>query len=177
MQNKKENKAKTLSVSKLIILCLFTTIIVTFLSLSKYSSTVTSNSNTKVAAPVINLSSDNTLDLNISPLEDEKIYIFKVSNNTIEKKSEVSMEYNLQIKTLNNLPLDFELYTYDGNVKGDKNLLSGNGTITENISMGFDENITHQYMLIIKWNKSDTSYQYNNVAELIEILLHSEQVD
>ncbi|MBR1802456.1 MAG: hypothetical protein IJ777_00540 [Clostridia bacterium] len=176
MQERKRSKAKKLSVSKLILFSIITTMIVTVLTSSRYESSTASSDNAKVAVPVINLSS-NTLDLSINPNTDEKEYVFKVTNTEDEKQTEVTMEYAIQIKSLGNLPLEFELYQYEDGVLGNTNLLSGNGSITNFIKMGLNEKIEHTYMLKIKWRQTEKSYQYNKTIDYVQVVLDSKQVD
>ena len=174
MQEKKNKKSKKITVDKLIFLCLFTTMIVIFLSISKYQSTTAGSDNIKVASPVIMLSS-NTLQIKINPIEAEQEYLFQVSNSDEEKRSEVSMKYTLEIKTLSNLPLDFELYQ----IGSEENLLEGNGNTTKEITMYLneDEKVINEYRLKIKWREEENSYKFSNVADCVQIVLNSTQVD
>ena len=160
---------------KLILLCIITTIIVATMSLSKFKSSMATSSNAKAAVPIIDLSST-TLDVPIAPLE-EKTYTFSVANNKDEQQSETVMEYTLQIKSLRNLPLEFELYNYDNDEIGENNLLSGSGNVTEKIQMGIDENTLHTYQLKIKWSSDETDYKYSQEADYVQIILNSSQVD
>lgn len=93
---RKNGKAK-ISSKTVIILVIITTIIVTTFTLSRYESTSAGSNNTRVAVPIITMSSD-VLELKLSPVNNEQDYIFKVSNHDEQAKTEISMEYNLQIK-------------------------------------------------------------------------------
>ena len=103
----------------LLIAVIITTIIVATFALSRYQSTMASQTNTSSAIPVISLAS-NTLnvDLEINPADKEQNYIFQVSNYNKQKDddgiisdvvSEVRMQYKLQVKSLDILPIEFEL--------------------------------------------------------------------
>lgn len=164
-----------ITLDKLVLLCMATTIIVATISLSKFKTTIATASNAKAAVPVIDLSST-SLNISIAPLE-EKTYTFSVANNKDGQKSETAMEYTLQIKTLSNLPLEFELYTYDNSEIGENNLLSGNGNITDKIPMNIEENVSHTYQLKIKWKTDEIDYRYSQVADYVQIVLNSSQVD
>lgn len=175
IQKKVENK---LSIQKLIFFCIVTTIIVTALTLSKYESSVASSDNTKVATAIMNLSSEmSVIPVSVSPLEKEKEYIFKVSNIEEEKSSEVSMEYTLKIENLGNLPLDFELYTYDEEKIGNSNLLVGNGNITDKIEMKLNDEGIHTYKLKIKWREGENSYLYSQTIDYVRLVLKATQID
>lgn len=167
-----------ISLDKLIFLCIITTIIVAVISLSRYRTSIAGHSNAKVAIPVINLATEEEtiLDVSIVPGE-EKEYIFSVENNKEEQKSEVTMEYTLQIKGLSNLPFEFELYTYENGVKGEKNLLATSGNTTGKYEIDFNQNIKHTYKLLIKWRDEEISYKYSKVADYVQIVLNSNQVD
>ena len=166
--------SKQNNMPKLIFLCLITTIIVTTLTLSKYESTLAGNSNAIVAVPVMDLST-NTISLNINPIDEEKIYTFSVANIKDKQQSEVSMKYTIQIQSLENLPLEFELYA-ETDTRREKNLLSGNGKITDPIVMGLEEE-KHTYNLKIKWRELEDSYLYSQTIDYVQIVLNSEQID
>ena len=112
--------------------------------------------------------------MKINPSEKEKNYTFKVSNVDEDKKSEVSMQYTIQIKTLDNLPLEFELYKYENGQIGTTNLLTNN--ITPNIPMKLGS-AEHEYQLKIKWQDNSNDYKYAKVVDYVQINLKSEQMD
>ncbi len=171
----------------LLIAVIITTIIVATFALSKYQSTIASQTNTSPAIPVISLAS-NTLnvDLEINPADKEQKYIFQVSNYNKQKDddviisnvvSEVRMQYKLQVKALDILPIEFELYNYDNenNKVFGENLLNNN--ITENILMDFGEKTTQTYELKIKWKNNKDNYLYSKEIDCVQLVLNSEQVD
>lgn len=159
---------------------IITTIIVATFAISKYQSTLASKSGTMTAIPVISLTS-NTLNVNleIDPISKEQDYIFQVSNynDDLENISEVTMQYNLQIKTLNILPLEFELYNYDE----ENNEMIGEDLLTnsksDNITIGFGEKEIRTYILKIKWKDDDKNYLYSKEIDCLQLVLNSEQVD
>lgn len=156
---------------------LITTIIVTAFTLSRYRTTVFSKSSAKVATPVINLSND-TLNIEINPVQNLQSYVFEVSNYEDENESEVSMVYNLQIKTANALPLEFELYNYDEttNAETGNNLLVTNNT-TDEIEMKEGQKRTNKYILKIKWKEDQKNYLYSKEIDYIQLVLNSHQAD
>ena len=163
-------------VIKLLIITILTTIIVTTITLSKYKTTTATDSNARVAFPVLNINSDKVLQIKISPNSSEKKYYFSVSNNSTDKVSEVSMQYNIQIDTLNNLPLIFEIYTYEDGNQGETNLLEGRGNTTDNIIMNLlPEETIHNYVLIVKWNTQYKDYMYSKTLDYITININGAQ--
>ena len=170
-RQKRERKLKNL-----IMLCIFTTIIVTTLTLSKYKSSIAGNSNAKVATPIINISAENpVIAVKINPIQSENIYEFSVSNIKDDKKSEVSMEYTIQIESLRNLPLCYELYRIEDENETE-DLFEQNGDITETIQMNLEES-KHTYKLKIKWKEDEQSYLYAQTIDYIQIKINSSQVD
>ncbi len=171
----------------LLLAVIITTIIVATFAFSKYQSTMASKSNASPAIPVISLTSNIlNVDLEVNPIEEQN-YIFKVSNyddmknnktdTTVENKSEVTMQYTLQLKNLDILPLEFELYEYDeekSEISGE-NLLANN--ITEKIIMDSKEKNTKTYMLKIKWEENKENYLYSKEIDRVQLILNSEQVD
>lgn len=169
---------------------IITTIIITTFALSKYKSTMFSKSSASPAIPVISLIS-NTLnvDLKINPVNKEQDYIFKVSNYESNDKvltagttsseiiSEVAMKYVLQLKTLNILPLKFELYNYDE----DNKIISGENLLTDNktksVVMDFNKKEVQTYMLKVKWKDGNDNYLYSKEIDCVQLVLNSEQVD
>ena len=127
----------------------------------------------QVAVPIINLE-ENVLDVRINPTDTEKDYVFKVSNKEEDKKSEVSMQYTLEIKNTNNLPLKFELYNYANGAIVGENLLSNNKTQIIPLKLNDEE---QGYQLKIKWNQENKNYQYAKVIDYVQIVLDSSQID
>lgn len=176
MQRRRQRKK--LRTDRLIFLFIITTIIVTILTLAKYKSTIaTEESSIKVAFPAIDLLSDEILDVDINPTTEDKELIFAVTNTEEEKRTEVAMNYTVKIESLSNLPLEFELYTYDNNTKGTENLLQGNGNITDDINFNFNEDKTDTYMLIIKWKEGQTDYRYSHTIDYVRIVVNGVQAD
>lgn len=184
---RKVKKDKKLRLETLTFFCLITTIIVTALTLSKYETTTAGNDNAVVAIPIISLSvsQSNTSNIKISPNIKEQEYIISVSNTEELIRTEVAMEYTLTVKSLGNLPLEFELYEceYDESTKGLQetgvNLFTENGSSTSSIKIDIENDTTQNYKLKIKWqeNSDSTSYKYSNTLDYVQIVLDSNQVD
>ena len=157
----------------LLLLCIITSIILVSVSISKYKNVMSVSDSVQVAVPIINLE-ENVLDVRINPTDTEKDYVFKVSNKEEDKKSEVSMQYTLEIKNTNNLPLKFELYNYANGAIVGENLLSNNKTQIIPLKLNDEE---QGYQLKIKWNQESKNYQYAKVIDYVQIVLDSSQID
>ena len=107
------HKKKKLNSRKIVVLFIVTTIIIVFQTISKFKSSVATNSTARVAYPAIDLTSSQILETSINPNSAEKEFVFSVKNSNGVNKTQVTMKYNIQIESLSNLPLEFELYTYD----------------------------------------------------------------
>lgn len=143
-------------------------------SYARYEQKYITTNTAQIAVPIIKLLDTKAINLKINPSEKEKNYTFKVSNVDEDKKSEVSMQYTIQIKTLDNLPLEFELYKYENGQIGTTNLLTNN--ITQNIPMKLGS-AEHEYQLKIKWQDNSNDYKYAKVVDYVQINLKSEQMD
>ena len=149
------------------------TIISATLSISGYKTVSSSTDNAREAIPVINISSNLlNIAIEINPLKEIPDYVFEVSNYDEQKESEVSMEYNLQIKTSNSLPLEFEIYNYYDDNK--TNLLVNNSTNKIKMDVGQENN---KYGLKIKWKENQKNYLYSQEIDYIQLILNSEQID
>lgn len=157
----------------LALLCIVTAIILISVSISKYTNVISGIDSAQVAVPIINLE-ENTLDININPNDTEKEYVFKVSNKDENKTSEVAMEYTLEIKNTNNLPVEFELYSCKSGVTDSTNLLDNNKTSQIKLGLNDEE---QEYKLKIKWNQENKNYKYAKVIDYVQIVLNSSQID
>lgn len=169
----------------LIYATIITSIIVSFNALSKYQTTKKNKEIAKVAIPVISLNS--SLEMNIDSIDptnenDRKEILFEVTNqNKGELKSEVKMEYNIEVENLNNLPLIFEIYKFnkEKNEFEDKpldmtaNITNDNYVLTPN-----SEN--DRYKLIAIWKKNIDNYndyRYSKTLDCIKVQINGNQID
>lgn len=125
----------------------------------------------------------------IIPSDEPYIYTFSVSNFDEEKRTDVDLEYDLEVITTTNLPLNYKLYynAYD---------LSTNDIITtrdirqdedgsyynyfkvdQKYSFTYKENQTHIYYLIIEF---PTTYkdiiEYSDAIDNIQVKINTQQV-
>ena len=184
MSGKHSQQPNTKSaVHKLVFCCIITTILVTTFTLSKFESSIAGQSHTKVAASVMQLTADNpVIPIEVSPIKQDTIYEFRVSNTDGSQQSEVSMEYTLEIQSIGNLPLEFALYTYEGDNIGTTNLLTESGSTADNskttlITMPHDTKNPHRYRLHIQWKEGENSHLYSHTIDYVRLILHSTQID
>ena len=101
---------------KKIYLIVFLIVLVTFFSGITYSffnSNVNiASTNQQIASFIFDANSLDSIDLNLSDFKpgDEKEYSFSVTNTTNNSTSDVTVEYELSIKTYHFMPLTIDLY-------------------------------------------------------------------
>lgn len=121
----------------------------------------------------------------MEPRSEAYKYTFSVSNNDTKKRTETSLEYDLQIITTTNLPLKYELY-----LNGDysKNIILTSDitrdeydtffrTITiEKRTFGYKTNETDVYQLYIYFPEIYTDTKYQDIIEGLTIKVNSRQL-
>ena len=116
---------------------------------------------------------------------DEKSYTFSVSNTDGTNRSEVTLDYEVVIRTTTNLPLEYELDEIVSGVGNDV-ILSSN-TITDDDGTYFKEiktssetfeylsDQTKLYRLTIKYPGTEKDHKLQGICESIEINIVSKQ--
>src|SRR5665647_904531 len=156
---------------------LVVTVVVTAVSLSKFSTTGEGTATVSVAKPVlVYLPQSATLNgtgiLNISNLlpGDILVYHFDIVNFENSNLNQVLLKYKITVDfspALPNLPLSYTLVpaiTYDS---------AGGGYIY----MGFGEQITHSYTLTITWDEAYGKAAYVDKQQLLQVKIDAMQVD
>lgn len=125
----------------------------------------------------------------IYPSDNPFVYNFSISNFDGENRLETLMDYDLKIITTTNLPLSYELYlnqNYDD--EGANNIIindyiSGDedGTYfryleTNTVRFNFNNDITNNYQLVVKFPKTYESFEYQDILEYVGIVVESKQV-
>lgn len=159
---------------------LITTILAVCLTLSKYKTVSESEVTTIVA---LNEFSTTINDINLDKLGPNTAssnYRFKIQNFDPEnnsKISEINLNYTIQIKSGNYLPLKFELHPIiDGTVVQEENLFSNNtGNITDSIIFNAGVATINEYMLVIKWDSEEKDYKYSDEIDFVQILVNCSQ--
>lgn len=116
---------------------------------------------------------------------DEKSYTFSVSNTDGTNRSEVTLEYELLIRTTTNLPLQYELYEVvsgsDTNAVSSSNIVTDDdGTYfreikTSSKTLDYNSDQTKLYKLTVKYPAAQKDHKYQGVCESIEINVLSKQ--
>lgn len=125
----------------------------------------------------------------LSPSDEPYVYSFTVSNNDGKNISEVSIEYDLYVKTTTNLPLQYELYLNEDYTSNNATNLFENeeliqdeyGTYYRKVSIntryfGYEQMETDRYTLLITFPKIYNSEKYQNLIESIELYIDSRQI-
>lgn len=187
------DKKKFFLIAKFQIL-LLVLVIVLFLiptSFSKYESKASAKALAEVAFYLVDvgLFSENILIENIEPRVEPYVYNFTVSNTDGENRTETNLQYELSIRTTTNLPLEFKLYMngeyLDENsvsiLSSDEITLDDDETYFRNMFTDvqyfthlYDE--TNNYQLVVYFPSEYKDYKYQDIYELIEIVVDSKQI-
>lgn len=101
---------------KKIYLVIILIVLVTFFSGITYSffhsNTTLDSTNQGIASFIFETNNLDKIDLNLNNLKpgDEKEYLFSVANNSEDKTSDVTLEYQISIKTYHFIPITIDLY-------------------------------------------------------------------
>lgn len=171
-----------------VILILFILSIMTFctgLTYSVFQASTTTNIDQKIAKFVFDADKLDHLELQVDNMlpGDYQEYLFSVTN-TYDKKSNVTLNYQMTIKTFHFMPLVIELYKIDnGNEtllmecnenysRNDKNELVCNSEIKE---MSKDSEVMDNYKLKLEFPDTYSSEEYANLVDFIDIEIKSWQ--
>ena len=182
-KEEKENKEQEEKRNKIVKIVILTIGYILILALcivagfySKYKVSVGGKDDTKVA--LLALSKSQVLQVNtVSLYPGEEIkYRFGIKNNK-SISSEVTLGYQINVITTNNLPLTYSLKCLS---KNNGVCLTGNDIeVNTSLKGGIMPYIdtTHEYELTIKWNLDNDDYDYANDLEIIKIKIDAEQID
>ena len=161
-------------------------------TLSRYESNATGETNTNIAYYLLepNYYTDN-IKLNTLGIQQEPyVYNFTISNFNENDHSEVDLTYILSIVTTTNIPLRYELYENEDYTSINKtNLITTNNTVIEPDSDGtyfqtitmneeemlYSEDITNSYTLLIYYDVNNADSKYQDTIEGIRIIIDSKQ--
>lgn len=142
----------------------------------------------KVAKFVFNAKKTDTIQLPITDLNpgDEASYNFQVTNNLNNKKSEVTVNYEIILKTYSFMPLDINLYKIDGDkeellVNCNENKVSRDQTTNQVICNTKIGELSHSsesfddYRLDVSFPEQYNSLEYSELVDYIEIQIKSWQ--
>ena len=181
----KKNKRLKLEIIILLILLVMLCFLIPF-TLSRFRTEARGDAPIDIAFYLLN---DTYTHQNITLSEmqpgDEESYTFSVSNTDGTNRSEVTLDYEIVIRTTTNLQLEYEL---DEIVSGvDNDVILSSNTISDEYGTYFKEiktssetfeytdNETKLYKLTIKYPSSLKSHKNQGICESIEIKILSKQ--
>ncbi len=189
------DKNRFLMMTKLIVLfvCLLVTISFTPIVFSKYETEVISPANSNIAFYILeeNYYTETMQLADIVPSSTPYAYNFTVSNFQGINRLEVDLEYTLSIITTTNLPLEYKLYlNEDYTLETSTNIINNPAPVADSDGtyfktmittpttqeFGFMTNQTNTYTLVVYFPTTYMSYQYQDIAESIAIVIESHQI-
>lgn len=170
----------------IIVVCIFILICGTGITYSLFTSNTNGIANQKIAQFIFDAKKTDTIELPINSLNpgDEPLeYSFQVANNLEQKKSEVTINYKIIIKTYHFMPLDIKLYKEgveepilicDETFSRDetRNELVCNSDIQK---MSHSDKITDEYTLKLSIPREYNSDVYSNLVDFVDIDINSWQ--
>lgn len=171
---------------KIIIIIVLIVLISAGIGITYSAYKVEANAKTNVVSLATFVFEKDTKDLinipisNIAP-GDELEYKFSVSNTSKDKKSDVTIKYNIVLKTMHFIPLDIELYDKDNNLvltcneKVKRNKLNELECKTEDVIMPYIENVIDEYKLKLKFSNEYNDIEYSSLVDYINLEINSSQ--
>lgn len=187
------NKKKKILYTKMVILiiCFFIIARIFTLVLSKYESVSNSIADVDVALYLLN-EDYKTMTVNLDslfPTNDAFVYDFSIGNQKGSEIAEVNLTYDLTIRTTTNLPLTYELYMNEEYTSESSNCIIKNDVIeqdddgtyfrtltTPQIRLNYTEGVTNIYQLVVKFPQNYNKEEYQDILEMIEIIVDAKQV-
>ena len=166
----------------LIIIIMFMLISVTGITYSLYTNMVKKEIPISLASFSVGVERKDTLDINLSDLEPGSVnrYEFSVLNNTNESMSDVSISYNIILKTGNYIPLNIKLYDSGNNllfdskdgIRNDDNELL---LKTNDIIMPYSESVKNDYVLEVVFSQEYSGEEYSGLVDYINLSIEATQ--
>lgn len=170
----------------LLILCLIVIIQIFSLTLSRYESNSTGNADIDIAFYVLN-ENYQSMPLNLGkivPRSEPYIYHFTISNEENDYVAETDIEYDLQIKTTTNLPLEFKLYRNETDEEAiTENIIEKDQDGTYFRTLKTEKQLFHystprvdEYTLVVTFPEIYNTENYQDILEVIWINVDASQV-
>lgn len=151
-----------------------------------HSSSTLTSTDQDIAKFVFNAENLNQIQLPLIDLNpgDNNEYAFSVSNNQLEQVSDVSIQYQMTIKTYHVVPLVIEIYKLDGELE--ELVLNCDETYTRNADnelicntpiqeMGYSSLILDNYKLKVSFPNQYNGEEYADLVDYINIEIKSWQ--
>lgn len=175
------------NIMKLLILTLLLVIIICIIpkTFSRYQTNTSADANLQAAFYVLKTSYEyQTIKLpQLEPRDEPYEYTFSIANNKDGKRLETRLVYNLSIRTTTNLPITYKLYkgtSTDAEISNEV-IKDEDGTYFRKISANreyfsylYDE--VNTYKLVINFPSEYNNFEYQDIAEFIEIIIDSKQI-
>ena len=150
---------------------------------SLFTSSTKVVANQKIAKFVFNAAKTDVIELPISNLNpgEKAEYTFQVTNNIDNKRSDVTIKYQMTIKTFHFMPLEINLYkenegtpllTCEESSRNTDNEVVCN---TEVQTMDYKLNATDNYKLVIEFPEEYNDDSYTDLVDYIDIEIKSWQ--
>ena len=150
---------------------------------SLFTSSTKVVANQKIAKFVFNAAKTDVIELPISNLNpgEKAEYTFQVTNNIDNKRSDVTIKYQMTIKTFHFMPLEINLYkenegtpllTCEESSRNADNEVVCN---TEVQTMDYKLNATDNYKLVIEFPEEYNDDSYTDLVDYIDIEIKSWQ--
>ena len=170
----------------IIVICSFILICGTGITYSLFTSNSNLIANQKIAQFIFEATKTDSIELPITDLNpgDEPVkYTFQVANNLEQKKSDVTINYQVIVKTYLFMPLDIKLYKEgieepilicdDAFSRNEEtNQLVCNSDIQK---MAHNDKVTDKYTLELTFPEKYKSEVYSNLVDYIDIDINSWQ--
>ena len=180
---KKKKHAKESSINSKIVYILGALLILLIFGVlgfySKYFSSINGSDTARVASVYLDKPQELTVNINSLKPGTTVRYIFGITNYDINSKTEISMNYSLNVLSYTSIPLTYRLQCIDST--GGTSLYPSKTVITPNTVLSGGElpygDNTHTYELEISWNSNDNSDNLVGELGIIKILINSTQED
>ena len=152
---------------------------------ARYTSSATSNVNFDLAYFVVkpqSISQDLKLE-DILPSDNAYTYNFSVSNFDGTDRTQTMIDYDIEIKTTTNLPIQISVHRYGEStsvIDDEETVQDDYGTYynvytLEGATFCFTQNETHAYVLEVLFPEQYKLAQYEGIMEYIKITVDSRQ--
>ena len=123
----------------------------------------------------------------IIPSNNQYLYYFSISNFNDERRTETNLKYDLSIRTTTNIPITYDLFK-GVSVDNNTSIITSNQVVADDYGtffrtiltpteyFGFDSDQTNNYVLLINFPAGYNDSDYQNLFEMIEININSQQI-
>lgn len=167
----------------LLLLAMFIIIHATGITYSFYSSSDDAKIKNALASFIVNVEKTDNIDIPLDDIKpgDEIKYDFSVLNNSNDKRSDVTIVYNLTINTLHFIPLEISLYDDKDNLiltcdeSYSRNSNNELECKSDNIDMAYYKDVKDNYYLKIVFPIEYSESKYSSLVDYINLKVDSYQ--